>query len=35
MITGDHLETALKVAVDAEIISEEESKLEGIFLTGT
>jgi len=25
MITGDHLETALKVAVDAEIISEEES----------
>lgn len=35
MITGDHLETALKVAIDAEIITEEESKLEGIFLTGT
>ena len=35
MITGDHLETALKVAIDAEIITEEESRLEGIYLTGT
>lgn len=27
MVTGDHLETALKIAVDTEIISQEESKL--------
>jgi magnesium-transporting ATPase (P-type) len=35
MVTGDHLETAIKVAVDAEIITEEESRQQGIFLTGT
>lgn len=35
MVTGDHLETAIKVAVDTEIITEEESKQQGIFLTGT
>ena len=34
MVTGDHLETALKIAVDTEIITQEESKLQGIFLTG-
>jgi magnesium-transporting ATPase (P-type) len=27
MVTGDHLETAIKIAVDTEIISLEESKL--------
>jgi magnesium-transporting ATPase (P-type) len=34
MITGDHLETALKIAIDSEIITLEESRLDGIFLSG-
>jgi magnesium-transporting ATPase (P-type) len=34
MVTGDHQETALKIAIDAEIITLEESKLDGIFLSG-
>jgi len=34
MITGDHIETALFVAKQVGIISEEESQLEGIYMTG-
>ena len=34
MITGDHIETALYVAKKVGIISEEESNLEGIYMTG-
>ena len=34
MITGDHIETALYVAKQVGIISEEESNLEGIYMTG-
>lgn len=34
MITGDHLETAIKVAVDVGIITEAESKVQGFYMTG-
>lgn len=34
MITGDHMDTAIHVAVKAGIISEEESKHNGIFMLG-
>ena len=34
MITGDHIDTALHVAIEVGIISREESTLDGIFMTG-
>jgi magnesium-transporting ATPase (P-type) len=34
MITGDHIDTALHVAIEVGIISKEESTLDGIFMTG-
>lgn len=34
MITGDHIDTALYVAKEVGIISEEESQLDGIYMTG-
>ena len=34
MITGDHIETALTVAVKVGIITLEESRLDGIYMTG-
>jgi len=34
MVTGDHMDTALYVAVKAGIISEEEASLDGICMTG-
>lgn len=34
MVTGDHVDTALYVAKETGIISEEESNLHGIYLTG-
>lgn len=34
MITGDHLDTALYVALQVGIITEEEQNIKGIFMTG-
>ena len=34
MITGDHILTAKKIAIDAGIISEAESNTDGLVLTG-
>jgi len=34
MITGDHMETALHVALAVGIITEEERNIKGIFMTG-
>jgi magnesium-transporting ATPase (P-type) len=34
MITGDHIATAKKVALNAGLIKEEEMEIEGVALTG-
>lgn len=34
MITGDHIDTALSVAIEVGIITQEESSIDGIFMTG-
>ena len=34
MITGDHMQTALHVALKVGIITEEEQNIKGIFMTG-
>jgi len=34
MITGDHIDTALHVALEVGIITEEEQHIKGIFMTG-
>jgi len=34
MITGDHIDTALSVAMEVGIITQEESSIDGIFMTG-
>lgn len=34
MITGDHIDTALYVAIEVGIISSDEARLDGIFMTG-
>lgn len=34
MVTGDHIDTALHVAINAGLITEEEADLQGIYMTG-
>ena len=34
MVTGDHIDTALHVAKAVGLITEEESRLDGIYMTG-
>jgi len=35
LISGDHLETTLAIAIEAGIITEKEKTIDGIFLTAT
>lgn len=34
MVSGDHLETAKKIAVDAGIITKEEAEMDNVCMTG-